>query len=241
MKKLLFILAGAAILAGCSAKTDLAQKYLGLNGRVEKVKETCNYAYEKHGERETGPVAQVKVYTFNDRGDLLTESLYNGNGDIVSSCENDYENGKLKGNTFTIKSKELKNVCVESGKYFDKWHNFDEGGNLVSTEVRDYRKRKIVKEFIPNEYRDSRHEVIYDNNDNIIAEIEIKGADTLFAFTYKYDKKNFLTESILSTEGWDGVYTYEYMKSDDKGNWTERAEYFNGKIKQICTREIIYK
>ncbi len=147
-------------------------------------------------------------------------------------------------------------VCVVMNDAGLEWQTefvFDEDGFLIELDGEDFecerdendRIRSVVLEDMVEDneelYATIGMTFEYDKAGRVIRQIS-KSADETWTQNYHYDDKGRLIKRDYDTMSEDEVMTYEYVKFDELGNWTERIEKsasMDQNIRQI--RKIFYR
>jgi YD repeat protein len=179
---------------------------------------------------------EVMRKSYGDYGDLRTEYKYNGKGIIV---------GKIIFG---------KNYKGEVEKRWESHYVYDNKGNIIIEEFRDYSLG------YGEEQEKGQYSFEYDEKGNLIkTTIEELVEGGVFVYNYKYDSKGNLSEysydgnsvelkyddkgnviSMIGQVGYELVeYTFKYAY-DGKGNWVTKYAYSEGKLIGKVKRTIWY-
>lgn len=257
MKSKLLILAVAVFVAlqftGCSDSGGrTGQKFMGLNGDIESVKDTGYFPGTESGATVPGGIDNSVVHTFNVDGKKIGQKMYDARGTLMVEMENVFENGKMvAGVTKNYLLGEpiiSESVLVKRSRRSESWEIRVDG--FVSSQNIEFRDRgahvvSVVED--PEQEVYQKTEERYDANGNQTEYKAFGKNGLLFWYKYFYDDNGRMVKSLTlpDEDGGDEnakVTTYKYTKADPKGNWTEMVVYDeHGAPIRITEREIVYR
>lgn len=190
-------------------------------------------------------LTEKQIYSYDNKGYLVENNTYASDGSLKSKTKYKYD---YKGNIIekdvydssgdetsreTYKFDDKGNQIEEYSYYCElKWiSEYDDKGNRIRVNCHDSNGKKVRKWIF-----------IYDLIGNKIEEIDSDSdGNRTVNTTYKYDNNRNIIEvysinPIASLKGTDS-YIYEY---DNQGNWVKRIDSYNGFVKYIIIREIMY-
>lgn len=238
MKKLFAILILGVLLSACSGSKT--QKYLGLKGNIESVKETEYDVIEKFGEAEPDDITNVTVYNFDEEGNLIKTAMYDKYGEALFVTENSYKDGEFVQYTTKSHYDELLSTSKVIEKDGDNCkYEIRRGDDITISEFTKSGKYNCVTEKKDGNIIQKR-ENWFDGNDNLIEAKVTKGEEVIYWTKSKFDKNNNEIECERLKGGDEGIFTFSYSSFDDIGNWTEKKAKKNGEFVSITKREIKY-
>ena len=197
-------------------------KFDGMKGNVARVKQSKHEAKEKFGEVIPSNLIELQVYDFDEDGHLVSENIYDEDGDRKWSYKEIYENGVLVSTDFCFGQQHFVRKALERKKNYIKWDDHEE--------FYDGLYRKDV-------FSDYCSEVSFDKNGRVLSVLNIKeNGDTTYRKINKFDKNGVLVRE----ENNGSVITYSYKEFDQKGNWV-KAVCIEDDVMFLLEREIQYR
>lgn len=247
MKKILILgLCGMFFLALSSCQSNNEKKYLGLKGKIEYIKDTQFEAKEKFGEVIPQDTMLVEKYNFNDQGQIVSLTHYNGDGEEIFSVKNEFKDGKC---CLVKTHQQYNDISVTQTPVSITSTNeiWDVKTSLVSAEkvYIEFDKAKQNKT-ITRKSSDGKtiNKTLekYDAQGNLIEnKITNPDGNAVYWTKSKFDENNQEIERKILAGGYgEGVFAYKYAEIDEKGNWTNKIEYKDGEVESITVREIKY-
>lgn len=235
-KKWIVLCVVMVFLTACS--NSYRQKFLGLKGQVESVKESQYTAVDRFGEVELGELNNVIIYTFNSDGKETKTARYDGTGDCLFATEYIYEQGKRTKIMFSGEyNDELGKISLIDTKDDTLIYKGTIGDKPVC--IKDFQLNRYSCNITEAEYDTLKLEDWFDKNGNIIESKRIHNGDLAHWSKSKYQDGKLIQTEYLKGYG-EAVVTYTYNEYDENGNWTKRTDYCNGKPEYITIRKIEY-
>ncbi|MCD8029323.1 MAG: hypothetical protein LUF85_00335 [Bacteroides sp.] len=245
MKRTYFALAWilVGVLSGCGSGDIKRKKFMGISGNPTFVKYTTYDAVERFGEVIEKDLEEVQTYEFDTEGNVVKLSVYNYEGELNFTLTHTFENGKRVETRSYQRYNSLSETSLLTNRTSSQetWETQLSDGTITTTyiELEDQKKTEVVKDSEGN--ITSRTEQFFDRKGNLK---EYKAYDENNKVRYWF-KTTFDTHSRELTQTTlvgnnEEVYTYKYVASDDKGNWTKRIEYVDGELESVTLREIRY-
>ena len=224
MKKIV-VVASLLALVGCAGSGDSSipqLKYDGLNGDVERVRESFYEIEEKFGEAIPTELEEVVIYDFSADGHLIKQATYDEDGDFLHGFEMEWNGDKCVQSSSNSRWQEEPVVtkflsesngvtlCEESanGKTTQYEEEKIENG-LTRTMIRRENGKetmRIVCTF------DKRGKMLHQHQQWDGKELEIRN---------KIDKEGLLVERMMKAPEYLETVRYQYKEFDAKGNWTK--------------------
>lgn len=240
---LLLFLVGALF----SCQTHPYQNQYGdLNQPVESITETYYpVSIDRYGEvsiKEDQPFSGLKT-SYNKQG-WVDELTYLGpDGEVDASFYRQYDSqGRVSQEHFLS--------LVDSTLWVSQLQQMM-GDQLLYKEYEESKPQEEV--FVTLRYQ---NDSITRWIDNTLSVLEVRNEDLLplEKLTYaengeRYSRETYTYEGkLLLKFEYEGpsekdsyTYRYQYLKFDERGNWTERLKYFNKRPERITRRSIVYR
>jgi len=242
MKKLLFMSVMTVFVVSCFGNDFKEQKFLGVEGNPKSIKNTTYKAVKKLGKVIKQDTIDVYHYEFNRDGYFQKMSHYNRQFDVAATVTYQYEDGKHVGGKWYYNMDTIITTLKERTSNSEIFEQFD-GTNTLTLYVNyeTFKRTDIFKDAADTIV--CKSETTIDANGNII---EVKVYRKEFSDYWHKSTFNEKSQEIerriliggLSDE--EEIFTYKYDAFDEKGNWTKKTEYKNGKIFSLTIREIEY-
>lgn len=217
MNKIAITLISVLLFWGCSTSNNSSEKFLGLNGNIESIKDTEYSAEEKFGEVVLDEIEEVIVYKFDKAGNTIKQTTYDEDGNAEYTYEATFENNEWTGSSykwagsmrfFSNSSQRL----VSKTEHSETVESLDENGNVSGSHESTYSPDKTYLKIInkdKNGVETSTTERYFDKNKNLLK--VISGSSQA---TFKYDDKNRLVkESYIDLEyDFNDLTVYSYNK-----------------------------
>lgn len=184
--------------------------------------------YKKNKESEriyfnaTGAITNIYTYEYDEAGNLIASSVYDGESKLVSRYGYAYDANKNR---------------IEECMYYGN-------GSLAHRYTYRYDNNGRLKE--ENQYGEDEQLVnrtTYSyNNDGSIKEVAHYKADNSLAsiYIYKYDANGRLLEKQKIGENLNYKASFIYIDQDIHNNWVKRIEFLDNNPVCITVREIVY-
>ena len=236
---------------GCEEKVDRPKdtNFFNLTGPVKSVVHQFNY--DNTSEKDSFAQGKLK-YEFNQDGMLLntlSQHIDQTNPEAkpsISSTVYSYDDkGRIKH--------QMRNYDFDSAQKVKYLYKDGENHPYASTSISDHDSQMNLLEY--NERGHLLTAKTLNKDAEIIASYEATfnasdqpqsyrssfQEDYVATTNYSYNNQGFTESETRNINGDKSIMTYEYLKTDDKGNWTKRkslTENEDGYI--IETREISY-
>ena len=216
------------------------QKFGGLKGDIIRTKDYQYTATERFGEPVADRLERVIVTEYDESGNCIKHGEYYPGGDVYSRTESTYENGVVVSEIEQFLDDVTIKRVIERKNNYVKWlidegtpderfsesfysgltlTNKNEDGVILSELIYD-KKGNIIENRLYNSGKlGIRLKQEFDNNGNIIKQVQTMEPNTSVAFTTSF------------------VYT----KFDKNGNWITQVAFFRDKLDKIVKREITYR
>lgn len=193
-------------------------KFDGLNGNVERVRESIYEVEEKFGEAIPTELEEVVIYDFSSDGHLVKQATYDEDGDFLYGFETEWKDDKCVKSSSNSRWQESPIVtrfisetngvtfCEETRdgvtKQFEE-ENIEKG--LTRTTIRREEGEEVM-----------RIECTYDKSGRMLSQVN-PGLE----MRNEVDKDGNITERMVKTPEYTEVVRYQYKAFDEKGNWTK--------------------
>tara|TARA_R110001592_G_scaffold319955_1_gene597786 strand:- start:1254 stop:1937 length:684 start_codon:yes stop_codon:yes gene_type:complete len=226
MKKYFLVLGivTTILFSSCSTKNDCNTLW-GFNGHVKTSLEKVYDAEEKFGNWENGDI--------NYYGHSLTKFDKNGNYTEINQLDSD---GKMTKKTIPIR---------ENGRVIEEITYNKDGKKESLTKIIFINNNETESVSYDNKgNKESSGKIFRENGKNIKSTYTLEGGDKIIT-SWEYDKNgNDISLKTVNQKGEILYYEkYEYLKFDEKNNWTRKLIYKdsdNDNPKNIVIREIKY-
>ena len=224
------------ILASCSSPK--AQKFMGLNGSLERIKDSKYEAVEKFGEAQQGDLDEVIIYEFDKNGNNTKYATYNHWGDCLFSSKFTYENGEcVLQETKNSYSGNYKTELISRQGNVRIFEQASEQDTVKIEETTS--KRYLCFNTYASDYK-MKEEVWTDNKNNVIERKVTRDEVIVYWVKSKFEGNNEVKAEYLD-ENNKGIWTYSYGDYDKKRNWTKKISYKDGVLESVTIREITYR
>ena len=241
-KALIFVFCVSVLIGACGKEEPETPQSSDsiLKGKVKTITEYNYEGTEINGVIQKTSLNHTSVIKYNVDGQITNEGsytyLYNDKGKLIEKRISENEVFKYK---------------------YDEKGNILEGNFYFKDQIQDKEiyKTDALGRITETKYYNPDHSLRttsynkYDNLGNLV-EVQFKESDGNIAgtITYKYDQnRNLIQENFNDNppSSKDFRAKYEYLKFDQKGNWTEMLEYNSGsdyidRLESIVEREIEY-
>jgi len=229
---------------GVLAQSKSERELRGYRGAVKSVRtEVVEYSYESK-KVKVGKRRLDFAENFDRIGNLIRETMYGYDGDVLFDETNVYQNGRMietlrKNSPFSVLPDKVVYIYNASGNIVEE-NGYDLSGKLVSNDIYEYdgRKRKIQwtsKSFFEHEdHRPHRWTYSYDDQNRVKEEKAFLEGGTGFVATdelggphrklnmYRDETRSGLTIMFPSGGAFSGSRLSSY---DKKGNEMEDIEF----------------
>lgn len=223
MKKIFFI-GVLCVLVGCAGgDASIPQlKFDGLNGNVERVRESIYEVEEKFGEAIPTDLVEVVIYDYSEDGHLIKQATYDEEGDFLYGFETKWVDDK----------------CVESSSN-SRWQETpvvtrflsEENGVTIYEEIKDgqttqYEDENIEKGLTRTTIRRvggkevMRIKSTFDKRGQMLSQFQQWDGNVL-EISNKMNEDGQLVERTMKTPEYTEIVRYQYKEFDTKGNWTK--------------------
>lgn len=240
--KITLVVAFIALVVACS-KEKKSTKYMGLNGKIETIKDTIYEADEKFGEAIPGDISSVEINTFDNDGNLVKYASYDADGSIKICLEYVYINGEFTQSTYRnyYNNEKVIHKLIEIINDKAKYETTRGETTTISETITRKSKNKVNHTTSYKDEAAQEDEIWTDNNGNIVERKITKGDEIKFWSKSKFNDKNNEIEQINLSNGNKEITTFHYDEYDEKDNWTKKVVFIDGEAESIITREIKYK
>lgn len=214
------------------------QKFLGLKGQVESLKESRYTVVDRFGEVELEDLKDVTLHTFNTDGYETKTAHYNGVGNCIFAMGYVYDKDKLKKITFSDGyDGELGKASFIEVKGDTSIYEGQVGHVIVR--IKDINLNKYNCRITETGGAATKLESWFDRAGNAI-EYKVTENDNIVLWT----KSEYKDGNVIQTEHLENnskeIVSYTYNEYDEIGNWKKRTDYRNGKPEYVVIREIKY-
>jgi len=263
MKSLILILFSFLFLAftGDKKKSDLEKAHM--NGKIKTTIESLYFT--SHKTRRADSLVERTIDNYNENGNLINSSLYNGKGIYDGGDTIEYLNKK-----FFIKSREYNgaeitriviSTCDSNWNVF-RTLTYSGDSVLKDIDTLKYANNGLLTEEIDGYYsvtyppdkilgsdnagfeyrRDLITKYKYDDQGNDIEEDNYPNLIYTSKEKYKYDDKMNRTEvrAFESNGRFRAIYSFKYEDFDMEGNWQRRTRMHYNEFEGTTIRQIIY-
>ncbi len=222
--KRLFLIGCLLALVGCAggdASIPLL-KFDGLNGNVERVRESIYEVEEKFGEAIPTDLEEVVIYDFSEDGHLIKQATYDEEGDFLYGFETEW----------------VDNQCVKSSSN-SRWQEepvvtrflSEENGVRCCEEIKDGQTTQYEEEYIEKGLMRTtirrvdgkeavRIECTFDKRGKMLRQYQQWDGKVL-EISNKMDGDGQLVERTMKTPEYTETVRYRYKEFDARGNWTK--------------------
>jgi hypothetical protein len=199
-----------ALFASCSKNND--RQRFGLKGEVKTFVEHYYEVEESGDEWQIGQqlgYGNNKVY-FSEDGLYQKVHYFNEEDKFIGKLVPERDGDKIVSESYIDESGEVTSTTKIShpGKDIMEFEGYDLEGNLINKGKTIYENHRLV----------SQEYTAYYDGDTIV-----------FISSYTYDENGNIKTQLQKDDGESegSTFSFEYLKFDEKGNWTERLDYDN--------------
>jgi hypothetical protein len=249
MKKIIFVCFLAIMAASCTSRNTESKNDLSAANLKGKVKNITKTIHNNEGSI-CCPFADIMecqqtAITFDEKGNVIESSLFDGNGDVTMVSKYCYnQNGQCsKINKFLGNTEAGMELYVFAGNKVSKVKVFDEKGQKQAIYKNRYSGDDLAETITLNADGDVVGSVTYEfSNGQLISETKKDGKGNIEALRrFKRNENNDVTEADItlpaSNKEYKLVYEYEY---DEAGNWIQQTQLLDGRISRVTVRNISY-
>lgn len=221
---------------------------MGLKGKIESITDSQYTAKEKDGEILPGDLLSVEKHTFNDQGQITSNTHYDRDGEKKLSITNEFTDGKCTMVKICQHYSDIDEITttqtlVSVSPTLEIWDiktsSGDNGQAII--EIDESKQNKFVTNKDSDGKMTNTAYEKYDERGNLIEnKITDQDYSTIHWIKSSFDKNNQETERKLLSEEYDVNISFTYDKIDKRGNWTNKIVSRNGRIESIIVREIKY-
>lgn len=189
----------------------------------------------------TSEIIGINSYVFNQDNKLILETLsairwgffekssyeYDGNGNLITENSYSKENQLRERNIFTYNKKDQKisqSIYDDSLQLIKKInYKYNDSGDIID-----------ISSYDSSENLTQRYSYEFDIKHNQLKETRYQAFQS---YAFEYDNFGHLIKITQDNPGYERVYK---LKLDKYHNWYEKAEFVDGKEKDITKREIEY-
>jgi uncharacterized protein YkuJ len=196
-----------------------------------KLKDTAAYETFKYNDkgkrtdylkRKGVKIAYQKTSRYDDEGNLIQESGFDGTSDFQNDYEY-YNDGKLERITYMLEGKANEKRIFEHNGEITNITVYDNADNITSyLTLKHDENKNVVEEVVYNTEKTpvEKKLYVYNNDGDVISEVKYRGDNFYYKLTYLYNSKGELTNMDEENPN-EGRYLKKQFFYDENGNLIE--------------------